>query len=208
MNKKKGILFDMDGTLLNSLEEEAMKKVLFAFQNDEQTLILQILKQNVNSYSDFERVLYQQVSKQKADAISATIEQVLHKHYEDVTLIKDASKFLQYTKEKGYHLCLCTNNSLPIVSKILKDKALTSYFDVVITSQDVTFSKPDPTMFLKAMNNLQLSKEECIIFEDSSVGVKAAHNAGIDCIVVNHTKKDDEFYHIQDYSDPYLYTIF
>ena len=80
MNTKKGILFDMDGTLLNSLEEEAMKKVLFALQEDK-ALILHLLSKNVNSYSDFIRVLYQEVDETKANAIAQTIEDVLHKHY-------------------------------------------------------------------------------------------------------------------------------
>ena len=97
---------------------------------------------------------------------------------------------------------------MPIVSKILKDKDLQDFFDFIITSNDVSKSKPDPAMYLLAMKHLQLCEEECVIFEDSSVGIEASKRANIDCIVVSNTKKDEALLHIEDYRDPSLYQLF
>ena len=63
------------------------------------------------------------------------------------------------------------------------------YFDFVVTSQQVSRSKPDPQMYLEALKNIDLKAEECIIFEDTESGVAAARNAGIDVIVVNEKEK-------------------
>ena len=205
MTEKKGILFDMDGTLLDSQEEVAMKKIFHAFSKEDQQLIQHLLQQNVNSYADFERLLAKRVPEQKANTISKTIETVLSHHYKDVVPIPHAKEFLDYAKAKNYRLCLCTNNATKLVSTILEDLQWTSYFDVILTSDDVVNGKPDPQMYLEAMHRIHLKPEECIIFEDSLVGVQAAKNANMDCVLVNKEKICACNYHIQDYQDPDLY---
>lgn len=119
--------------------------------------------------------------------------------------------FLQYVKQKNYIICLCTNNATEIVSHILREKHMEAYFDYVITSQQVTRSKPDPQMYLEALHNIDLTAEECIVFEDTENGVMAARNAGIDVIVVNDKEKrkySDALMTIRDFGDYRLYQEF
>lgn len=86
-----------------------------------------------------------------------------------------------------------------------------AYFDYVITSQQVTRSKPDPQMYLETLHNIDLTAEECIVFEDTENGVMAARNAGIDVIVVNDKEKrkySDALMTIRDFGDYRLYQEF
>jgi HAD superfamily hydrolase (TIGR01509 family) len=58
------------------------------------------------------------------------------------------------------------------------------YFDFVITEADFTRSKPDPEPYLLALERSGFKKEECIAIEDSERGLRAAHAAGIKCLVL------------------------
>ncbi|MBW2660039.1 MAG: HAD family hydrolase [Deltaproteobacteria bacterium] len=58
------------------------------------------------------------------------------------------------------------------------------YFDFVLTQEDYKGSKPDPEPFLTAMKHCRLTREECLIIEDSERGLAAANAAGIHCIIV------------------------
>ena len=51
-------------------------------------------------------------------------------------------------------------------------------FDLILTHEDITKSKPDPEGFLKAMKLFNVEARDCLIFEDSSVGIEAAEKTG------------------------------
>ena len=66
-------------------------------------------------------------------------------------------------------------------------------------------------MYLEALHNIDLTAEECIVFEDTENGVRAARNAGIDVIVVNDKEKrkySDALMTIRDFGDYRLYQEF
>ena len=56
--------------------------------------------------------------------------------------------------------------------------------DAVVTAEDVVNHKPAPDTFLKAAEQMGLTADECVVFEDGQLGIKAAHNGGFDCIEV------------------------
>ena len=57
-------------------------------------------------------------------------------------------------------------------------------FDFLVTRENVSRSEPDPECYLKAMEMAKVSPADCIAFEDSSVGIEAAENAGVQCFAV------------------------
>ncbi len=61
---------------------------------------------------------------------------------------------------------------------------LLGHFEVIVTDDDVSISKPHPEPYLKALDLLGITAAECLAVEDSRRGLDAAHAAGIDCIVV------------------------
>ena len=71
---------------------------------------------------------------------------------------------------------------------ILKQIDLIEYFDVVIDGTKVSNAKPDPEVFLKGAENLQVKPEECIVFEDAEAGIEAALNGGFKCIGIGSPK--------------------
>ena len=65
---------------------------------------------------------------------------------------------------------------------ILKQIGLTEYFDAVIDGNSVSKAKPDPEVFLKGAEALNVSPNECIVFEDAEAGVEAALAGGMRCV--------------------------
>ena len=210
--KKKGILFDLDGTLINTYENINYRQALSELKTVQKTLILKVLKSRVKSFADLERQIMAEVEDPKdGEELIDRVSSFLLEHYDNASLKKDALSFLDYLKKKDYIICLCTNNATEVVEHILKSKHIETYFDYVITSQQVTNAKPDPQMYLEALKNVHLRPEECCVFEDTESGVQAARNAGIRDIVVVNDKDKRKFADcvtIRDYGDHRLYKTF
>lgn len=212
MKPIKGVLFDMDGTLISTYENVNFRQALTELKTVQKTLILKVLKSRVKSFADLEvKIMKEMDDPKEAEELIMRVRDFLLQHYDHVPLKKEARSFLDYLKQEGYKICLCTNNATSIVEHILEHKQLDSYFDYVITSQQVTKAKPDPQMYLKALENIQLHAEECIVFEDTESGVLAARNAGIRVIAV--CDKDKRKFAecdmmIRDFTDQRLYQVF
>lgn len=88
--------------------------------------------------------------------------------------------FLKSTKLDNIKIALgsASKNSMLILNKL----NLTDYFDAIIDGTKVSKAKPDPEVFLKGAEELNVLPSECIVFEDAEAGVEAAINAGMYCI--------------------------
>lgn len=84
-----------------------------------------------------------------------------------------------------YKVALVTTASKRNTYDILEKFQLVDIFDLILTREDVTKSKPDPEGYIKAMDFFGASGEESIIFEDSDVGVEAAKRAGAHVYIVS-----------------------
>jgi HAD superfamily hydrolase (TIGR01509 family) len=81
-------------------------------------------------------------------------------------------------------VALATMSSRKVIDKLLSEKKIDKYFDLVITSDEVLKPKPDPEIFLVCATKLNVSPKNCVTVEDSIFGVKAAREAGMKCIAI------------------------
>ena len=79
---------------------------------------------------------------------------------------------------------LASMNNRSVIIHMLKANDLEKYFEVVLTAESISHSKPDPEIFLKTASKLKSSPEKCVVVEDSVFGVKAAKSAKMSCIAV------------------------
>ncbi len=70
----------------------------------------------------------------------------------------------------------------PVVGS-LEAVGIADLFDVIVTADDVVHSKPAPDLYLRAMELLGVSPEECIVYEDSEIGMASARAAGISAVI-------------------------
>jgi len=91
---------------------------------------------------------------------------------------------LSQLKAAGYSLGVASNSVRRTVEEMMERSDLMGYLDVVISNEDVRRPKPDPEMYLAAMDRLGVRPEETVIVEDNENGVKAATAAGAHVLVV------------------------
>ena len=93
-------------------------------------------------------------------------------------------ELLSYLKDNGYKVALASSTSEGTVRRELGIAGLIEYFDVIIGGDKVTHSKPDPEIFLMAMEQLGVESGESVIIEDSYNGVRAADASGAYTVMV------------------------
>ena len=77
---------------------------------------------------------------------------------------------------------------------ILKQIGLSTYFDAVSDGNNITKSKPDPEVFIKAADMLEMPYDECIVVEDADAGIQAGKTAGMRTLAVGNAKGGDYQY--------------
>jgi beta-phosphoglucomutase family hydrolase len=93
--------------------------------------------------------------------------------------IKGLENFLSELKNDGVKIAMATSATEEDVDFVLNKIPIRGDFDIIVNSTMVTRPKPDPQIFLKAAELLNVQPERCIVFEDSLAGIRAANAAGI-----------------------------
>jgi HAD superfamily hydrolase (TIGR01509 family) len=192
---KKAILFDVDGVIVDSepLHFAAHKKALAYFG----------IEITLNDYLDFgvaqgDNNLYEKVSEKFGVVIKKEDASKMKKQFyreifaEKGEMMPGILESLQ-TFSKKYVLAVVSSGSLDANEYVLSKFDIRKYFKAIITKEDVEKVKPYPDVYLKALEKLNLSKDEYVAIEDSQTGVEAAKNAGIKCIAIpcGFTKNQD-----------------
>ena len=94
------------------------------------------------------------------------------------------TELLMFLKTNGYMTALASSSDRAIVEKELKSVNIYKYFDKIVCGDQVTHSKPDPEIFLKAVSALKSKKRESMVIEDSYNGLQAAVSAGVTAVMV------------------------
>lgn len=94
-------------------------------------------------------------------------------------------ELIKYLKDEKYIIGIVTSNSKALTEELLnKSKLKLSNFDIVVSREHVSRTKPSPELYLKALNLLNLDKCDVLAIEDSKVGIESALSADIDVINV------------------------
>ena len=84
---------------------------------------------------------------------------------------------------------MATSNTWDIVENIFDYLHIEKYFDSVTTGEEVSFKKPEPDIFLVALDKMGIEPERCLVFEDSESGIEAAKGAGMKVIGIYRDNK-------------------
>lgn len=106
---------------------------------------------------------------------------------EKETVREGVLEYLQLAKEAGLRIGLASSSERSWIDRYLEVLGIGDYFEVICTADDVNRVKPDPELYLKAMEKLGVKPDEAIAIEDSPNGAKAAAAAGMSCLIVPNT---------------------
>ena len=196
----KGLIFDMDGTitLTEPLHYQAFAEV---FKNYG---ISYSFNEHLKKYAATgSKNIFTKVFAEKGKLLDEkALQQCMARKKElytkfvqesEIVLVKGVSAFVQRVVRAGLKKIIATGNSnLDVVRVILKKVGLIEYFPNIISNTEVAHGKPFPDVFLQAARRIGCEPAECIVFEDSINGVKAAFTAGIPCIALKTTASKEE----------------
>lgn len=106
-------------------------------------------------------------------------------------IIPGVLDFIKYLKDNEYKIGLVTSSPASKVNVVLEQLSLTDTFDTIITSDSIKKGKPDPMGYVLAKTNLGVQSSECVVFEDTFTGIKAATYAFMRVIGVATTLTPD-----------------
>ena len=185
----KGLIFDLDGTLINSMPYHALAWKQVAYEHGFDIDVNDIYAMGGSASRDI-AAFYKNKGEPVGD-IDEYVKRKIDIFQENIPKIEVFQKIfneLKKAKSLGIRIAIGTGTRTANATRILKEKDLFDYIDALVTADDVTRHKPNPDTFLVAAKRLELEPQDCLVFEDGQLGIKAALRGGFDCIEV----KDNE----------------
>lgn len=193
--KVRGVLFDMDGLILDTEKlysrfwQEAANALGYPMTR-EQALGMRSLNRNagetqLKSYFG-ENISYTKVREKRIALMDAFVEK------EGVYTKPGIMELLAFLREKGIKTAVATSSPMERTMKYLSSVNLENRFDALISGYMVKKGKPEPDIYLYAAAELQLQPENCMVLEDSPAGILAAHRAGCMPVMVPDLDQPDE----------------
>ena len=117
-------------------------------------------------------------------------------------------ELLEYLKNSGCRIAVASSTRTDIVKKELSDAGILPFFDRIVGGDQVSRSKPNPDIFLRAAEVLDTAPEDCLVIEDSYNGIRAARAAGMRAVMVpDLLPPDDEMRTLADRILPSLLQV-
>jgi len=99
-------------------------------------------------------------------------------------LLPGVMEALEFGKANGFKMAIATGSQRPEVERVLAATGIADFFDVTVSRTEAAHGKPAPDIFLKAVELLGVDKEDCLVIENAEIGLNSAIAADIPCIVV------------------------
>lgn len=189
MKLKRGIFFDLDGTLVDNehLKARAFSEAIEKLGG----------KSHPSNYKEVMGMSGSVIRQHFLDRAGIQIDleayiQACQSIYarllkSDLTIKPGAIQLLSEAKRRGLHLALVSGASSVSVTHIVNALNLGRFFDFVIASEDVINKKPNPECYRLAMDKMLVASERVVVFEDTEAGLKAANSAGTTSLCIRHS---------------------
>ncbi len=202
LSNKKYIIFDLDGTLIDSIgvwnrtDQEVIERYggtivsLDVIQRDRDTFTDNHLDSDVYlAYCEYLIDKYNLTIKDANKLLKIRWEKSGEILEKETDFKPNVVKLIFKLKKLGFTLVLATMTTqvqLDIYAKrnkkMLSKMNIEEVFDLIIRKEDVKNKKPHPEIYTKIMQYYEIVPDECLVFEDSYTGVLACNRAGIECV--------------------------
>lgn len=182
INKIKGVVFDMDGVIVDSepLQFECSIKTLREYGID-------VTKEDLEKYvGTADHMMWGEFIAQHS--LDTTVEKMrkIQNDYRDVLFTKEniipvegVVALIKELYKKNIKIGLASSSPIYFIEMVLQSLDLYDYFHGIVSGQEVEKSKPEPDIYLKAASLIGVEPQFCLAIEDANTGVHAAKAAGI-----------------------------
>jgi len=202
---KKALIFDLDGTLLDSMsawDTVGLKYLNFKAINHIPSNFLELLRPM--SAADAAKYFIAEYGiKLSPQQICDEINEMIEEKYKlEIQPKEGVLEFLLQNKDRK--MCIATATDRHLVEFALKRLRLEKYFEFIITSSEVGCSKQKSDIFIKAAERLGLEAGDCVVFEDALHAIKSAKRGGFYTVGVYEKCFESEQETIKNYADQYV----
>lgn len=202
----KGAIFDIDGTITDSLWvwDGVPEKFLKKHGKAPDTNMSELNKLNTAQIGEYFKEHYFQDSKMTPEDIVFRFGLMGFRDYAfHVGLVPGARELLKQLHQEGVKMAILTANDVRLVKAALRHNRVYRYFDLILEGSDPANAKDDPKAFENACRALGTPKEQTVVFEDSVYAIQNAKAAGFRVIGMDNGRDADRD-RIADLADAYV----
>lgn len=196
----KGYIFDMDGTILDSLKAwyDIGNRYLASLNINGRYDLDDILK-DMDLFDGASYLKNEFHIEKTEQEIIEDIKKIIHDQYQyEIPMKKGVKAFLKKCKEKGYQICLLTASDSHLAKLAFQRLDINQYFHHIYACHEMGINKQDPQSYLDIANDMQLQKEECIVVEDALYAIHSAKKAGFYTIAIYDEENKKDWKQIQE----------
>lgn len=201
-------MFDMDGTLIDTMEYWRNSVIEYATRRGyqfEQSLLDEIRKMSCNSGIEYCRDVFK--GTKLADVTIYDIMDIMNEHYINDAKFKDGSEeLLEYLRECGIKMCLITASPKIVVDTAIEKMDFGKYFDFVMTWDDFPNGKKDAEVFGIMLERFKTTPDKTAIFEDALYAIETVTEMGFYTVGIEDSTQTDDREKIKEHVDLYCTT--
>jgi HAD superfamily hydrolase (TIGR01509 family) len=179
------VVFDLDGVLLDSehvwdaVREELARERGGCWHEGAQADMMGM------SSPEWSRYMHDVIGlREPPEEIDAEVVRRLRTRYADELPLVDGAVAAVERLAGSFRLGLASSSNRPVIDAVLEQAGLAGYFEVTVSSEEVSHGKPAPDVFLEAARLLRVTPTACAAIEDSGNGIRSAHAAGMRVVAI------------------------
>lgn len=181
MTKISAVFWDLDGTLINS-EHVHTEGAIYAAQTMDFKFIKQDIDPGLDGVAVFEMMYGEKLNPENKEIykkwFSLSMDYVVENYFKSGQMIQSLELVREFFR-LGLTQMIVSNSTVKVISNCADKLGIMECFSSFIGRDMVEHGKPAPDPYLKAMAIAQVKPEQCLVFEDSYVGIQSAIDAGI-----------------------------
>ncbi len=184
--KINAVIFDMDGTMIDT---EKIKENGWKYAGNCQNIIIddKILSEmrgtNKEYCKEFINIKFKNIDFEKLyNDRNEFVERYINTN--GIKMKKGLMEILQFLKSNNYKIAVASSSEEETIRRYLEKINVLDFFDIIVAGDMIKNGKPNPEIYLKAVELLNVPKEQCIGIEDSNSGILSVYRAGIKAIMI------------------------
>lgn len=191
----KAVIFDMNGVIIDDerIHQESWRVYCekHGFHISEEDFKLKVFGRTEKN--TFEFLYNRSITTEKLEKFSnERVDTAINIFKAQIKMTLGLQELLDELYENNIPMAVATSSRKRYFSFIMDALSIGKYFKIVLTAEDISKGKPDPEIYLKTAEGLKINPQECLVFEDTISGIKAAKAADMKVVGVATTHSSEE----------------